>query len=82
MMLVAAKWRDFMNQNPHAEPLESDAAEEQEYAPKPSRTRAAKVSAHIKDGRIREVGVRVEVIEHGIHLKNVNKKILLTFAQK
>lgn len=44
-MLVAAKWREFMSQNPNAEQqAESDAAEEQEYAPKPSRTRGAKVS--------------------------------------
>ena len=47
MMLVAAKWREFMSQNPNAEQQEEEEApEEQEYAPKPSRTRAAKVSGN------------------------------------
>lgn len=48
MMLVAAKWREFVSQNPYAEQQpESDAAEEPEYAPKPSRSRAAKVSTYV-----------------------------------
>lgn len=43
MMLVAAKWREFCSQNPYTEQGESDANEEQDYTPKPSRSRAAKV---------------------------------------
>lgn len=44
MMLVAAKWREFMNQNSSTQQQEEEElSEEQEYAPKPSRTRAAKV---------------------------------------
>ncbi len=39
MMLVAAKWREFCSQNPHTEPPESDENEEQDYTPKPSRSR-------------------------------------------
>lgn len=46
MMLVAAKWREFSNQNPNTEHVESDINEEQDYTPKPSRSRAAKVQIH------------------------------------
>ena len=44
MMLINAKWRDFSSQNPNTEPAESDANEEPDYTPKPSRSRAAKVN--------------------------------------
>lgn len=41
MMLVAAKWRDFMNMNPHAEQPESESVnDEPDYTPKPSRSRS------------------------------------------
>lgn len=43
MMLVAAKWREFSSQNPLTEQNESDQNEEQDYTPKPSRSRATKV---------------------------------------
>lgn len=48
MMLVAAKWRDFSNMNPHAIQPESDAAEESDYAPKTSRSRS-RVSVFRRD---------------------------------
>jgi len=39
MMLVAAKWRDFCQQNPHQEQPEFEANEEPEYQPKSSTSR-------------------------------------------
>ncbi|XKL65519.1 hypothetical protein PGB90_008939 [Kerria lacca] len=44
MMFVAAKWREFSSQNPNTEHTESDANEEQDYTPKPSRSRVNKTS--------------------------------------
>lgn len=48
MMLVAAKWREFSSQNPLTEQIESDQNEEQDYTPKPSRSRATKVFTYFK----------------------------------
>lgn len=39
MMLVAAKWRDFCQQNPHQEQPDFEANEEPEYQPKTSTSR-------------------------------------------
>lgn len=39
MMLVAAKWRDFSQQNPHTEQPDYEANEEPEYQPKSSTSR-------------------------------------------
>jgi len=39
MMLVAAKWRDFSQQNPHQDQPEFEATEEPEYQPKSSTSR-------------------------------------------
>lgn len=38
-MLVAAKWRDFCQQNPHQEQPDFEANEEPEYQPKTSTSR-------------------------------------------
>ncbi|XP_065200189.1 chromodomain-helicase-DNA-binding protein Mi-2 homolog isoform X2 [Planococcus citri] len=49
MMLVAAKWRDFSSQNPNTEQAESDANEEPDYTPKPTRTRTSKTPVATED---------------------------------
>lgn len=46
MMLISAKWRDYRDSNPEC--TESDVNEEPDYTPKPSRSRAAKVTFLIR----------------------------------
>lgn len=48
MMLVAAKWREFSNINPHLQAEQSEPTET-EYNLKPSRTRPAKESKVIEN---------------------------------
>lgn len=42
MMLVAAKWRDFCQQNPNQEQSEFEGNEEPEYTPKTTRHKVCK----------------------------------------
>lgn len=41
MMLVAAKWREFLCLNPHTEEQEAEDNLEPDYIPKPSRSRSS-----------------------------------------
>ncbi|VVC33210.1 Hypothetical protein CINCED_3A015046 [Cinara cedri] len=63
MMLVAAKWRDFCQQNPHQEQPEFEANEEPEYQPKSSTSRHKSRSVEELDELEEEEEVEVEVEE-------------------
>ncbi|XP_022176627.1 chromodomain-helicase-DNA-binding protein Mi-2 homolog isoform X2 [Myzus persicae] len=60
MMLVAAKWRDFCQQNPHQEQPEFEANEEPEYQPKSSTSRHKSRSVDELDELEEEEEVEVE----------------------
>ncbi|XP_050421569.1 chromodomain-helicase-DNA-binding protein Mi-2 homolog [Adelges cooleyi] len=63
MMLVAAKWRDFCQQNPNHEQADFEGAEEPEYQPKSSSRHKARSVDETADEVEEEEEVEVEVEE-------------------